>query len=206
MSSNQINCVEQYAWVDEALENAWLQEHFEEEDEELNQETFGPAEESVAYIQMDIDENSVRTVLLGDEGDEGVAYIPMDIDDNSVSTISLGDEDVYDYEYDDFSVAYAAEQENQEEGEGYTYEYAAAAGDAYGYASPVDEYDEEDNGLGAAPDCNRQTTHWVLNDGTVVYNGHADGQRIHDDDEELPLIADCILLVAYEADTQMDVV
>ena len=54
MSSNQINCVEQYAWVDEALENAWLQEHFEEEDEELNQETFGPAEESVAYIQMDI--------------------------------------------------------------------------------------------------------------------------------------------------------
>jgi hypothetical protein len=171
MSSNQINCVEKYAWVDEALENAWNQPHFEE-DEELNRETFGPAEESVAYIP-----------------------IPMEIDDSdddSISTVSLGDETVYDYEYDDFSVADAAEQEDD-------YEYpAAAAGDANGYAAPVDIALQ----LGAAPVWVRQTTHWVLDDGTVVYNGHADGQRVHDDDddEELPL------LVVYEAADAMDVV
>jgi hypothetical protein len=196
MSSNQINCVEKYAWVDEALENAWNQAHFEEEDEELNRETFGPDEESVGYVPMDIDENSVSTVSLGDGG---VAYIPIDIDDISVSTISLGDEDVYDYEYDDFSIAYAAEDNYEEE----EYEYAGAAGDAYGYAEPVDNALQ----LGAVPVWNRQTTYWVLNDGTVVYNGHADGQRVHDDDEnddeELPL-----LLVNNEADKDdaMDVV
>ena len=177
MSSNQINCVEQYAWVDEALENAWNQAHFEEEDEELNQETFGPAEASVAYIP-----------------------IPMEIvDEISVSTISLGDEDVYDYEYDDFSVADAAEQED----EGEPYEYAGAAGDAYGYAAPVEEYDEEQDVAWGVPNWQRQTTHWVLNDGTVVYNGHEDGQRVHDDDEddeELPL------LVVHEPDDAMDVV
>jgi hypothetical protein len=110
MSSNQINSVEQYAWVDEALENAWSQAHFEEEDEALNQETFGTAEESVAYIPMDIDENSVNTVLLSDEG---VAYIPMDIEETSVSTISLCDEEVYDYEYDDFSVADEPREEEE---------------------------------------------------------------------------------------------
>ena len=180
MSSNQINCVEQYAWVDEALENAWNQPHFEEEDEELNQETFGPAEASVAYTP-----------------------IPMEIDDeNSVSTISLGDEDVYDYEYDDFSVADADEQEDEAE----PYEYAAAAGDAYGYAAPVEEYDEEeayDDAMDVVwdvPIWYRQTTRCVLNDGTVVYNGHADGQRVHEDDEDFPL------LVVHEADDKMDVV
>jgi hypothetical protein len=158
MSSNQINCVEQYAWVDEALENAWNQAHFEEEDEELNQETFGPAEASVAYIP-----------------------IPMEIDDEiSVSTISLGDEDVYDYEYDDFSVADAAEQEDEAE----PYEYAAAAGDAYGYAAPVEAYDEALNVAWDVPIWYRQTTHMVLNDGTVVYNGHADGRRVHEDDDD----------------------
>ena len=174
MSSNQINCVEQYAWVDEALEDAWNQAHFEEEDEELNQETFGPAEESVAYIP-----------------------IPMEIDDEiSVSTISLGEEDVDDYEYDDFSVADAAEQEDEAE----PYEYAGAAGDAYGYAAPVDNALQ----LGAVPIWYRQTTHWVLNDGTVVYNGHEDGQRVHDDDDEDD--EDLPLLVVHEADDAMDVV
>lgn len=186
MSSNQINCVEKYAWVDEALENAWNQAHFEEEDEELNQETFGPAEASVAYIP-----------------------IPMEIDDeNSVSTISLGEEDVDDYEYDDFSVADAAEEE---EDEGEHYEYAAAAGDAYGYAAPVEEYNE-DEAYDEEPDEDamdvvwdvpiwyRQTTHWVLNDGTVIYNGHEDGQRVHNAAQELPL------LVVHEPDDAMDVV
>jgi hypothetical protein len=159
MSSNQINCVEQYAWVDEALENAWNQPNFEEEDEELNQETFGPAEESVAYIS-----------------------IPMEIDDISVSTISLGDEDVYDYEYDDFSVADADEQEDEAE----PYEYAAAAGDAYGYAAPIqgNEDEEEQDVAWDVPIWYRQTTHMVLNDGTVVYNGHADGRRVHEDDDD----------------------
>jgi hypothetical protein len=204
MSSNQNNYVEQYAWVDEALENAWSQAHFEEEDEALNQETFGPAEESVGYIPMDIDENSVSTVSLCDGG---VAYIPMDIHENSVSTISLGDEDVYDYEYDDFSVAYADEQGAEAEAE--TYEYAAAAGDAYGYAAPVEEYDEEepdDDALNVAwdvPIWYRQTTRCVLNDGTVVYNGHADGQRVHDDDDDEE---DFPLLVVQGADDAMGVV
>ena len=187
MSSIQINCVEQYAWVDEALEAAWTQAHFEEEDEELNRETFGVAEESVAYIPMDIDENSVTTVSLGDEG---VAYIPMDIDENSVSTISVGDEDVYDYEYDDFSVADAVED---------NYEYAASAGDAYGYPAPGDgdEGDEDEDVALDVPSWFRQTTRCVLNDGTIVYNGHEDGERVHENDEELPL-----LVVNNEADDE----
>ena len=198
MSSNQINCVEQYAWVDEALENIWNQAHFEEEDEELNQETFGPAEASFGPAE------------------ESVAYIPipMEIDDDiSVSTISLGDEDVDDYEYDDFSVADADEQEGESEDEDEPYEYAAAAGDVYGYAAPVqgnedDAYDEEEPDDDAmdvvwdVPIWYRQTTHWVLTDGTVVYNGHADGQRIHDTDEDFPLI----VVHKPEQDYAMDVV
>lgn len=140
MSSNQINCVENYAWVDEALEIAWAQVHFQEDYDERNQETFGSAEESVA---MEIDEKD---------------------DDISAMTEAL-DNEVYDYEYDDFSVADVAD------------------------AVAVQEFDEEMQ-LTAAPDWNRQTTHWVLDDGTVVYNGHADGQRIHDDDDIPPLIHD----------------
>lgn len=195
MSSNQINCVEKYAWVDEALEDAWNQAHFEEDDEELNQETFGPAEASFGPAEASF------------------AYIPipMEIDDDiSVSTISLGEEDVDDYEYDDFSVADAAEEEEEDEGE--HYEYAAAAGDAYGYAAPVqgnedDAYDDDDamdddalNVVWDVPIWYRQTTRCVLTDGTVVYNGHADGQRIHNAAEVFPLI------VVHEPDDAMDVV
>ena len=95
---------ENYAWVDERLENVCLQEQLEEEEEQEEDQ-----EEEVLWdgvvIPMDI----------SDDEDEGEAVVPMDISDDEIPPLIDEDEEDDEYRLEPIRLFPAMDEDEEDE-------------------------------------------------------------------------------------------